>query len=224
MRDSKFVAIAAGLVTVGAWSALWFIEGSGFGPSFNPKPHEATGWVMARQALDLLKPGGQILVITRDTAAFKNPASEAQLAGFKDVLAKQHVSVFKTLALQVDPLRPVEVPAGDFFELIRKAQPGTVIVSFMGPPSLSEGQLKQLGDSKPKIVAFCSGNSPDRGELKALFDQGLLQAAVVSKRSPNRGAFAPKDLQAWFDQYYQAVTASTMGNLALGADGNGGLE
>ncbi|MGH7973624.1 MAG: hypothetical protein ACREIC_33320, partial [Limisphaerales bacterium] len=166
MRDSKFVGITAAVVTLGAWSALWLAERGGFGPSFNPKPHESTGWVMARQALDLLKPGGQIVVITRDTAAFKNPASDAQLAGFNETLSERHVSVGKTLALQVDPLRRVEVPPGDFFELIRKAPPGTVIVSFMGPPLLSDAQRKQLGDAKPKIVAFCSGSFPERVDLK----------------------------------------------------------
>ena len=203
---------------------LWTVERGGFGPGFNPKPHEANGWVMARQALDLLKPGGQIIAITRDTAAFKNPASDAQWAGFSELLSERHVSVTKTLALQVDPLRPVEVPPGDFFELIRKAPAGAVIVSFMGPPLLSEAQLRQLGDSKPRIVAFCSGNLPERVDLKILFDQGLLQAAVISRKSPVRVASPPKDLQAWFDQFYQAVTPSSMGNLTLRDDGPGGLE
>src|SRR5690348_16149148 len=151
MRDSKVIGAAAGLASIGAWAALWVSAGGGFGPGINPKPHEASGWMMARQAMKLLKPGGQIVVIARDTTAFKNPASDIQLNSFKATLSDAGIPIGNLLALQVDPLRPVEVPPGDFFELIKNIPKGAVIVSFMGPPILTEQQRKQLGEIKPSI-------------------------------------------------------------------------
>ena len=208
MRDSKVIGAAAGLATVGAWVALWITAGAGFGPGINAKPHEASGWMMARQALKLLKPGAQIVVIARDTTAFKNPASDIQLNSFRATLRQAGVGIGKLLALQVDPLRPVEVPPGDFFELIKNTPKGTVIVSFMGPPLLTELQRKQLGEIKPSIVAFCSGSLPEHVDLRTLMEQGLLQVAVVSRTNASRNASPPNDRQGWFEQSFAAVTAA----------------
>ena len=214
------VGIAAGLVTLSAWATLWFVTPGGVGPSFNPRPHEASGWVLGQQALSLLKPGGPVVVIARDTAAFKNPASDVQLASLKKTLRAAGVSVTKLQALQVDPLRPVEVPPGDFFELIRKTPKGGVIVSLMGPPVLNETQRKQLGEIKPRIVAFCSGSSPENVDLRSLLEQGLLQAAVVS-RTGTRSSAHPKDLQGWFDGSFLAVTAANAASLSPKTAGPG---
>jgi len=70
-------------------------------------------------------------------------------------LAKAGVKIDSIQALEVDPLRPVAVPAGDFFQWIKNSTKGSVIVSLMGPPMLNETQLEQLGEVKPAIVAFC---------------------------------------------------------------------
>ena len=224
MRDSKLIGIAAGLVTLGAWGFVYLSADGVLGPRINPKLPEATGWVIGRQTLGLLKPGGQVTVITRDTADFKNPASDIQLASFNRTLREAHISVAKSRALQLDPLRPVEVPPGDFYDLIRSTPKGSVIVSFMGPPLLTEQQCKQLGENKPSIVAFCSGSLPERFDLRAIFEQGLLQAAVVSRKHPTRSASPPRDAQAWFDEAYQVVTAATVGNLSAQGGLTGGAN
>jgi hypothetical protein len=213
MLESKVLGVAAGLVTVAAWAALWVANQGGFGPTINSKPHEASGWMLARQALELLQPGAPLVVITRDTTAFKNPASDFQLAGFKNTLRQAGVTISKLQALQVDPLRPVEVPPGDFFELIRNTPKGGVIVSFMGPPLLSELQRKQLGEVKPSILAFCSGSLADSVDLRTLFDQGLLQRAIVSRTNVLRAPDASPDLQRWFDQSFVVITASNHASL-----------
>ncbi|MGO9200066.1 MAG: hypothetical protein ACLQM8_05945 [Limisphaerales bacterium] len=212
MRDSKAVNVIAGLVVLGASAAILFSLRGGFPPRPNPKPHQAAGWMMARLALGLLKPGGQIVIISRDTAAFKNPATEIQLASFKKALRKSHAVIGSIRAIQVDPLKPVEAPPGDFFELIRQTPGENVIVSFMGPPLLTEAQAGQLGAAKPGIVAFCSGGLPDQIDLRWFFERGLLQAAVVSR--PNPLASQPKDLQGWFDRFFVAVTTADDPNLA----------
>ncbi|MGA2662387.1 MAG: hypothetical protein ABSH34_33315 [Verrucomicrobiota bacterium] len=212
MRDSNAVNVIAGLVVLGASAAILISLRGGFPPRPNPKPHQAAGWMMARQALGLLKPGGQIIIVTRDTAAFKNPATEIQLASFKKELRKTRAVIGSIRAIQIDPLKPVEAPPGDFFELIRHAPGESVIVSFMGPPLLSETQAGQLGAAKPGIVAFCSGSLADQLDLRWFFERGLLQAAVLSRRNPL--ASQPKDLQGWFDRSFLAVTTADDPNLA----------
>jgi hypothetical protein len=212
MRDSNAVNVIAGLVVLGASAAILISLRGGFPPRPNPKPHQAAGWMMARQALGLLKPGGQIIIVTRDTTAFKNPATEIQLASFKKELRKTRAVIGSIRAIQIDPLKPVEAPPGDFFELIRHTPAENVIVSLMGPPLLSETQAGQLGAAKPGIVAFCSGSLPDQLDLRWFFERGLLQAAVVSR--PNPVASQPKDLQGSFDRSFFAVTTADDPNLA----------
>ncbi len=175
---------------------------------------------MAQQALRLLQPGGQLILIARDTAAFKNPATDVQLASFRKTLRKARVSVGSIQSLQVDPLRPLEVPSGDFQELIRKAPKGSVIVSFMGPPPLlSPVQRQHLGESRPAIVAFCPGSVPERVNLPALFEQGLLQTAVVSRRNRAAAPATPNGgLQGWFDQEFVGITSGDAAGLSARSD------
>lgn len=214
MRESKVISALAGVALVGAWGLIYF-TGHSVIPGLNPKPHEAAGRVLAEQALALLKPGGQVLVIARDTGTFKNPASDILLESFQKTIERAHASIGKLEKLQVDPLRPVEVPAGDFFELIRKTPKGSVIVSLMGPPFLSEPQRKQLTEINPAIVAFCSGSLAEQADLHGLFDEGLLQAAVVSRHSPLSTTASPTDQRGWFDQWFIAVTPANAGTIPL---------
>ncbi len=93
MRDSKAIQIVAALVTVGAVAAMVITERGGFAAGVNAAPHRAAGAELARQTLSLLKPGGQITVITRDTTAFQNPASDFLLEGFQRELRRAHASI-----------------------------------------------------------------------------------------------------------------------------------
>lgn len=215
MRDNKIIGALAGLAIAGTWGTAYFMAHGGGGPAFNPQPHEAAGYVLAQQALSLLKPGGQIKVIARDTGTFKNPASDILLNSFRKTIGQAHASIGGLERLQVDPLRPVEVPAGDFFELIRRTPKGSVIVSLMGPPFLSDTQRKQLGEISPAIVAFCSGSLAEQADLHGLFEDGLLQAAVVSRHNPVSAASPPADRQGWFDQWFIAVTAANAASIPL---------
>jgi hypothetical protein len=213
MRDSRALDIIAGVITLGAGAVIFFTRPGMFSPGLNSQPHQAAGVVLAKQALHLLEPGGQVTLIVRDTAAFPNPASDVLLASFQKTLHQGHAAIASIVTLQVDPLRPVEVPAGDFYELIKKTPKGSVIVSFMGPPLLSPEQRSRLGEVKPAIVAFCSGNLPRRLDLKDIFVQGLLHAAVVSRRYPT-GTSPPRDQQGWFDRSFVAITPVDLAALA----------
>jgi hypothetical protein len=216
------VGILAGLTVLSAWGVA-YVSIRPWGPRLDGRPHEATGRVLAQQALALLQPGGQVAIIARDTSVFRNPASDRQLAGFRQALAKGGARIRATHALQVDPLRPVEVPPGDFLEIIRSTPKGDVIASFMGPPLLTPAQQRQLGEVKPAIIAFCSGRLPELVNLRALFDQGLLHAAVVEKpatppASPRSGA--PREAS---DSPFLAVTATNLAALPVPAEASPGL-
>jgi hypothetical protein len=155
------------------------------------RAHEESGRLMAQQALACLEQGGEITVIARDTGTFENPASDIQLASFRKAIVQAHASIHLTHTIQVDPLRPIAVPAGDFCEIIKNTPEGSVIASFMGPPLLTAAERAGLGPIRPAIVAFCSGALPEPANLRALFEEGLLQAAVVDHRGASGPPFFP---------------------------------
>lgn len=207
MRDNKSIAIVAGVASLGSGAAIVFSLVGGFGPRMDAAPYQAAGHALARQTLRLLKPGGRVTVVTRDTQTFQNPATDFQFAAFRKDLAKAGVHIESIQAIQVDPLRPVAVPAGDFFQWIKNASKDEVIVSLMGPPIFSEAQLSQLGEVKPAIIAFCSGPVRDQIDLRSLFSRGLLQAAVVSKRP---GEIRPTHSAGAFDGQFVEITAGNL--------------
>ena len=217
MRDNRAIQTIACSAILGSVATIYFSTSGGFGPGIYRAPHEATGLVMAQHALALLKPGAHLVVIARDTTAFKNPASDIQLASFQREVARVKVAISSVHRLQIDPLRPVEVPAGDFFELLRKTAPGDVIVSFMGPPLLTEAQCSQLGEGRPAVVAFCSGSTADLVDLRALFQLGLLQAAVVPKRNVATGSPKSSTLRDCFDRSFLLITTSNLAMLSTPA-------
>jgi hypothetical protein len=210
MRDSKVIQAAAVAAILSAVAALAITMHGGFAPGITAGPHRAAGAALARQALLLLKPGGRILVITRDTTTFPNPAADLLLEGFRRELRQAHADISGVLSLQVDPLRRIEVPPGDFQNWIHHAGGGDVIVSFMGPPLLTAAQRRQLGEIKPAIVAFCPGGWPDQLDFRPLFANGLLRAAIVSRRDQPAVTGRPQNAQAWFDRNFTVVTAANV--------------
>ena len=218
--QSKVIGTLAALATLAAWAVIFLSLNGGLRPSIDSGLPEATGWVMAQEALARMQPSGQIIVIARDTSTFKNPATDIQMASFRKALGKAHAAMPSVHALQVDPLRPVEVPAGDFYSILKNTPKGSVIVSFMGPPMLTVSQCAQLGENKPAVVAFCTGSLPALVDLRSLFEQGVLQAAVVDR--PTGRAPGPRrgNLRACFDQAYLVITAANLADLPAQIAGN----
>ena len=198
----------AGIAALILSLAIIFLSLSDLPPHFDSGIHKEIGRVMAREALALTKGTGSLIVIKRDTAAFPQPASDVQFKAFKKEITRAKVAIAALQNIQLDPLKPVEVPPGDFLNIIRKAPPGTVIVSFMGPPMLSDEQKKQLKEIHPKIVAFCSGNLSERVNIAELFSQHLLDAAVVSKHSSTEGGKTPAT--AAFNDLYVSINGSNL--------------
>ena len=210
MRQNRAKATLAVLIACTAVAAI-LVNLFDLPPRIEPAVHSAIGREMAKEALRLMLPGGQIIVITRDTSAFKQPASQIQLQSFSREIRNAHTSIARTQVIQLDPLRPVEVPSGDFYELLRRAQAQDVIVSFMGPPLLTEEQRSALGSIKPRIVAFCSGSLSEQVDLQKLFQGGLLHAAIVN-RPADSSPFSSSGIPDTFEQLYMTVTSGSFSN------------
>jgi hypothetical protein len=218
MRDNKVIQALAVLVSVSAVTAIVVTVPGGLAPGLSPEPHRTAGAELARQTLSLLKPGGQVMVLTRDTATFPNPATDVLLGSFQRELRKSHVKISSEQKLEVDPLRRIEVPSGDFQGWIHHANGGDVIVSLMGPPVLSAAQRSQLGEIKPAIVAFCPGNWPEQVDFRRLFGDGLLSAAMVTRYEPAAGASQPNRRPVRFEQNFAVITKANVDEFVAAAE------
>src|SRR5689334_8280640 len=65
-------------------------------PRPNHRLHQAIGMALAQEALALLPPGGQIVVITRDTDTFRQPALDLLLHSFEKELHRASVKIAAT--------------------------------------------------------------------------------------------------------------------------------
>ena len=208
MGKKKFIAIIAGLVTLGAWASI-YLSVWGLPPRLDARPHEALGGVVAEEALKLRAPGGKIVLICRDTTRFKSPAGVAEIRSFQSALKAAGAGIATTNLIRLDPLRLSSVPPGDFFQLLQRLTDSDVVVSFLGPPVLTPDQLAKLGEKKPKVLAVCTGSTPGRANLKRLFDDKVLHAAVVSRRSVGAGPPTPDTVRNWFDHLFTLITPTS---------------
>ena len=217
MSQNNVKSVISTLTILGAIGVI-YISQHPFVPGINRAPHEALGQIVAEEAGKLLGSGGHLTLFVRDTDTFPNPASDAQLKAFQQSLKKAGHKVTTTHVLKMNPIGLMTVPPGDFFETIKKNTEADVIVSFLGPPALTDEQFAKLGQSRPKIVAVCSGELPARINLKQIFDEKLLHAAVLSRKIPptasTPAAASPREL---FEQWYWLATPANLADLPLPA-------
>lgn len=218
MRDNRVIQGLALAAALGAAASMAFTVQGGWGPAMPAEPHRAAGTELARQALAQLKPGGQVMLITRDTITFPNPATDLVRDSFLRTLRRAHVTVAQEQKLEVDPLRRLLVPASDFLDWIHHGNSGDVIVSLMGPPVLAPNERALLGEIKPAIVAFCPGNWTEQVDFRRLFSDGQLSAAVVT-RSDFSGGSRPRNTPPGnFAEAYQVVTKANVDAFVTAAD------
>src|SRR5687767_7849330 len=207
MRNRRSTEIITLLSSAAALVTL-FLSSCELPPRTDRKLHASIGKALAKEALRLLGTGGQITVITRDTEAFPQPALDILLASFERAVRREDVIIAEVQSVQADPLRLVDVPPGDFYELIRRSKSGYVIVSLLGPPLLTADQQNKLGRVQPRIVAFCSGTVAETVDLRKLFQAGLLHAAIVNRPASPLAPSGPSKSPHDFDQLYKVVVAA----------------
>ena len=200
-------AVAVCLIAIGSAAfSLWHSP-----PKIDSAIYKEIGRTLAQEAIRALPNGGKIIVITRDTGTYRQPAMEIALKEFRTAAEKSNASV--TLhPVQLDPLRAVEVPPGDFYEAIRRAKTNDVIVSFLGPPVLEAEQEAKLKGRNPRIIALCTGTMAEQANLTDLCARGLLHAAIVNRATIAAGGNAGLT----FDQLYSVIRAGELPKLLSG--------
>jgi hypothetical protein len=206
MANHKTVNVLAATTVAAAWLWLFFFFHPRL-PALDLRAHQAAGEALGAEALKLLEPGARLVVLARAPEPFLVPAGAAQLDGFLRTIKKSGQKVAVTREFRVDPLRPAAVPAEDFFDLMRQGRDNDVLISFLGPPVLSQDQLGKLGGKRPRVLAVCAGALPAQLNLKKVFDQKLLCAAVISRNALLANAPAASK-QAAFAQQFKLVTAA----------------
>ncbi len=212
MKPKIKIAVAvAGFV--GAAVVHYLGANGGWPLSFDPEPHRASGVIIAQETLKLLRPGGKLYVVARDTSNFGCPAAVFQLEAFQGAIAAAHASIDSFESIPVDPLRPLQAPSGDLYDLMRTAPQGSVIVSFMGPPILSEEQWNKIGELKAANVAFCPGSVPAQSDLRALVERQRVSLGVIDRTPRPDANTARGSERAIFDHFFATVTPANTGAL-----------
>ncbi|MBI5388233.1 MAG: hypothetical protein HZA90_26510 [Verrucomicrobia bacterium] len=209
MSSAKVKTIVATLLIAGSALAMlaYFHKTP---PPPNRLEHEAVGRVLAEGAAKLLAGGGRVSVIARDTALFRNPASDLQFRGFMAAAKKLKLNVGATNYVKLDPLRVVKLQPADYLGILQRLNEGDVVVSFLGPPFLAPEQRAKLAGKGFRIVALCSGAMPWQVDLRELFGQGLLHAAIISRGAPSATLPQTEDSQVWFHHFYQLITPASV--------------
>jgi hypothetical protein len=208
MNRARVISAVSVLVMLASLGAIW--RALHDAPPSTPAALPAEiGRVLATEAGKRLGPGGRILLIARDTEAFAQPSFDALNASVQQALKQAGTPPALIRAIQLDPLRPLQVPPGDFVELLRKAGTADVIVSLLGPPFLSDEQRAAVGIVKPQVVAFWPGTLAEYGNLRPLFEQHLLSAAILHRPEglglAGKGGAAMAGSARRFDTLYQVV-------------------
>lgn len=174
-----------------------------------PKPDGAAdaGLELARLARDSVKPGGRILLISRDTTATAMPAVEQMQFSFEGEIRRMGLLISARRRIRLDPLRAMTTPSGDFLDLLRKAGPNDVVVSFLGPVLLNDEQKELAASAKAAAILFCPGTAPENAFLRSLLSMHLVQAAVVSRTDPRPGILA-------FSNLYEVITQEGLNKLS----------
>lgn len=178
MRGNRAIHGLAWAAIAGALCLVYFSDH--YWPARpDARRHASLGRALAQEVLTHWKPGAALMLITREAREFRHPEGAAMLQGFETALAQANAPITARQVLEVDPLRALEVPPGDFYEVLRKTPAGGVVVSFLGPPQLSADQRARLGPPRCSVIAFCPGSIPQRSRLRALLESGMVTSALV---------------------------------------------
>jgi hypothetical protein len=142
-----------------------------------------------------------VVVFARDTSEFEQPATDMALRSFTTEMQKAGHPVTDLRLVAEDPLRPIHVPEGDLFDVLRKSSKGDVVVSLMGPVLLAEDQRLALGTPKASVIAFCPGSSAEVLDPAQLSSMGLLHGGVLAlpaSNDPKQSAKTPDRFEALY--------------------------
>lgn len=211
MRDHRGIQAVSLLATAaGAAAMILFALSRNVAPSDDAVPAAEIGRALAAETLSRVAPGGRVVVFARDTSEFPQPSADLALSAFRRALAEAGHAEATLRPVAEDPLRPLRVPEGDVFDVLRRSKAGDVVVSFLGPALLSEEQQAALGSAPhASVVAFCPGAIPAVMDLRRIAGMGLLHGAVLA-RTPVPATAKPSGGRPAFDTLYRRADAKSL--------------
>lgn len=212
MNKNTLLAAGALLAIVGSLTYLYFNQFGG-GSKMNLKPLESLGFIVAEETAKLLNQQGQVVLVGEmGETAVRTPHFEAQIKGFKAVLAKQSgvtLKEAKDLPRSMDG-DPRLWPVGHAEQLVKLGAGAGALVFFGGlPQEFTAAELAALKQSQCKLV-FVTVQTPS---LKPLLQQGLLHLAIVNRIPPQPAPSRGETPRQWFDRVYLIATPAAMGAL-----------
>jgi hypothetical protein len=219
MQKHTFKIVGSILLIVGALVFLYRAM-TPSAPIIEQRPFEALGQVAAGEAQKFIgSSGGRVALIVRDTRHYPNPHMDYICVAFIKACAQKKIQIVSTNLLKIDPLSPPRVPIGDYQELFIKLKEKDVIVSFMGPPVLTNpDDRSRFSDKGPKVVALCLDPIPKQVNLKYLFSENLLHTAIINRPAPDGALPKGGNLRAWFDHFYQILTPANLNDLPASSE------
>lgn len=216
-KNKKTVgAIALGLVIAVALSSLLLttVEFQPPLPTQNLMPAQGVGQVVAEETAKLLTNRGTIVVVVMDTGPIENKTSDAELNAFTEAIQAHREITVNTIE-KIPSSAVIRTPMGKvireerFLELFQQHPDADAIVSFIGPPGLTEEQIAGLAPDRPKLVAV-AGPATSASDLGRLFEARVLHLAITARGAPGSDdGRSPQTPREWFDRNYVVVTAQT---------------
>lgn len=210
MRDHRGIqALAIGTCTISVVIASWVLGWIDVAPRPSGTLHQKIGQALAQEALAHAGSGGRVVVFARDTSEFEQPAMDLALRSFTAEMQKAGHPVTDLRLVAEDPLRPIHIPEGDLFDVLRKSSKGDVVVSLMGPALLAEDQRLALGTPKASVIAFCPGSSAEIMDPAQLASMGLLHGGVLAL-SPSSNPKQPNKTPDSFEVLYRRIDSKAL--------------
>ena len=179
------------------------------------------GETCARELIRLMGEEGRIAVLTLDTSEQKIVPATCALNGFLNAIKKHpHLKVVTTEKLAADPLTMMNsssfgIPVETFHHIVTSDPELDAIVSFVGAPKLTAGQMSQMiaGQRRPKVIVVSSLGYCGPW-VKPLLKAGFIQAAIMPNPTPvNIMDSRQRTAREWYEMLFAVVTAETADKL-----------
>jgi hypothetical protein len=197
-----FVAIVA---LAAAAISVYFATSSGT-PKIDLSTYSVLGAVTAEETAKLLGNKGEVLLVSHDTGAYKNPSVEAQVKAFKDTLKQRGgftVTVEKVpVTAMVMLATGGGVPPDQLFKALKAHPNAAALVLFCRFPQLPDSEMEELKKYGAKKVVV-SSFYPD---YQRLLDRQVLHLAIVPKPEAVATGTA-KTVRELFDQEFMVIGA-----------------
>lgn len=168
------------------------------------------GTVMAGKTAQLCEgKGGVVLVVSendKDQATPYGLAFDAFRKGLGNSVPVTATEVVQTPRVIMRGTEPLS--AEKFAELLQKYSGADCLVSFVGVPVLTPGQIAQLPSPRPRVVVVVTHGLPS----KAMFASKVVCLAALPK-PPSDQPVTSGTPQQLFDSQYQLVTPETAATL-----------